>query len=236
MDINIDRATGKYSASQTALTYSITVNDDFSLSKIIEIKDGENQKINEEGNLLYLDSEGNETIESKIEVKTDEGEEDDSIKWIDNTPIMIPKLTKKLITFAQDPTAFEVEEILQAKYKSLLEDTTHDYISHDYILADIFLNEEDIDLTDKDHAANTGVAIMQLLPIGQAKTKTITLEAAVSSFELLELESAGVDVYINDVKFVNNKAVLSAVTSEVVIKFKNTANKAVDVKSYAIAY
>ncbi|WP_271810498.1 hypothetical protein [Clostridium beijerinckii] len=231
MNIDIDRATGKYSASPTALTYSINVDDDFSLSKEIEIKNGEMQKTNEEGKLLYLDSEGNETIESKIEVKTDEEDDDNSTKWIDNTPIMVPNLIKKYITFAQDPTAFEVEEILQAKYKSLLENTTYDYI-----LADIFLNEEDVDLDDKDHSANTGVAIMQLLPNGQAKTKTITLEAAVSSFELLELESSGVDVYINDVKFVNNKVVLSAATNGVVIKFKNTANKAVDVKSYAIAY
>lgn len=222
MDINIDRATGKYSASQTALTYSINVDDNFSLSKEIEFKDGERQKTNEEGN---------ETIESKTEVKTDEGEEDDFTESIDNTPIMVPNLAKKYITFAEDPEAFGVEEILQAKYKSLLENTTHDYI-----LADIFLNEEDIDLADKDHLANTGVAIMQLLANGQAKTKTITLEAAVSSFELLELESAGADIYINDVKFVNNKAVLSAATNEVVIKFKNTTNKAVDVKSYAIAY
>lgn len=231
MNINIDRATGKYSASQTALTYSINVDDNFSLSKEIEFKDGERQKTNEEGKLLYLDSEGNETIESKTEVKTDEGEEDDFTESIDNTPIMVPNLIKKYITFAEDPEAFEVEEILQAKYKSLLENTTYDYI-----LADIFLNEEDIALDDKNHSANTGVAIMQLLPSGQAKTKTITLEAAVSYFELLELETANVDVYINDVKFVNNKAVLSAATNEVVIKFKNTTNKPVDVKSYAIAY
>lgn len=231
MNINIDRATGKYSAFQTALTYSINVDDNFSLTKEIQFQDGEMQKTNEEGKLLYLDSEGNETIESKIEVKTDEDEGENVAKWIDNTPIIIPNLIKKSITFAEDPTVFEVEEILQAKYKSLLENTTYDYI-----LADIFLNEEDIDLADKGHLANTGVAIMQLLPNGQTKTKTITLEAAVSSFELLELESAGVDVYINDVKFVDNKAVLSAATNEVVIKFKNTANKAVDVKSYAIAY
>lgn len=249
MNINIDRITGMVTSSPFSLTYPVVVADDFTLSKVIEVQEGEKQKSNEAGKLLYLDSEGNETIESKTVTRTEEKEvtntyiDDEGIEhtgtvkvlepteWIDNEPVMIPNIEEKTVTFSENPTEFTVEEILQAKYQSLLDSS-----NYDYILADIFLNEDDIDLTDKDHAANTGVAIMQLLPNGQAKTKTITLEAEVSSFELLELECSGVDVYINDVKLINNKAALSNPTNEVVIKFMNTTNKSVDVKSYAIAY
>lgn len=253
-NIYIDRVTGKVTLSPSPLTFIVNVEDNFNPSKIIEAQEGEKQKTDQQGKLLYKMNIGengtySETTDSRIVTKYDDKEVENKwtnedgkehsetvtvqepIEWIDNEPVMIPNIISKTITFAEDPTQFTVKEILKAKYQTLLENS-----SYDYILADIFLNEEDIDVTDKEHAANTGVAIMQLLPKGQAKTKSITLDNSASSFELLELEAAGVDIYINDVKFINNKAILSAATNEVVIKFINTTDKAVDVKSYAIAY
>ncbi len=254
MDINIDRVEGKVVLSPSTLTFQIKVEDNFNTSKIIEVVEGQKQKTNEQGQLLYKtnikeDGSYDETTEAKIITKTEqreavnkwtdeEGKEhsetvevEEPIEWVDNEPVLIDNVVNKTITFEEDPTAFTAEEILKAKYQTLLDGS-----SYDFILADIFLNEDDINLGDKDHAANTGVAIMQLLPNGQAKTKSITLVNSANSFELLELEGNGVDIYINDVKFVDNRAVLSAATNEVVIKFKNTTNKPADVKSYAIVY
>lgn len=254
MDINIDRVEGKVVLSPSALTFQVSVEENFNPSKIIETTEGKIQKTNSEGQLLYKtnikeDCSFEETIESKTVTKTESKEVtnkwideenvehyetvevEEPIEWVDNEPIFIDNIVNKTITLAEDPTQFTAEEILKAKYQTLLDNS-----SYDFILADIFLNEDDIDLEDKNHAANTGVAIMQLLAGGQAKTKAITLTDLASSFELLELESSGVDIYINDVKFVNNKATVSAAIDTVVIKFVNTTNKPADVKSYAIAY
>lgn len=252
MNINIDRITGKVALSPSNLTFNVTVEDDFNPSKTIEVIEGQKQKANEQGQFLYKTNNGSfeETTEARTVTKTEPKEVvnkwtdeenvehseavevEEPIEWVDNEPVFIDNIVNKTITFAEDPTAFTAEEILKSKYQSLLDNNS----SYDYILADIFLNEEDIELSDKNHAANTGVAIMQLLPNGQAKTKTITLANSASIFSLLELEGNGVNVIINDVQFVNNKATLAADTDTVVIKFVNATNKPVDVKSYAIAY
>lgn len=222
MNIYIDRVNGEVVTTPSPLTYTITVNDDFSLTKIIEVQEGEKQKINEEGQLLY-------------KINTFENEEVGEV-WSETTepndnPVMIADTVQKTVTFAENPTEFTVEEILQAKYQTLLESSTYDYI-----LADIFLNEEDIDLADPNHTANTGVAIMQLLPLGQAKTKSITLEAPAANFELLEFDASGVEVYLGGKKFVDGKLSLTSPIGSCTIKFVNTTDKPVDIKSYAIAY
>lgn len=254
ISINIDRITGKVTSFPSVLTLLVSVEDNFDISKTVKVIAGQKQKTNEEGLLLYKinlkeDGSYDETTEAKIVTKTEkkevvnkwtdeDGKEhsepievDEPIEWIENEPVLVDNIVDKTITFAEDPTQFTAEEVLKSKYQKLL-----DRSSYDFILADIFLNEEDIDLEDKDHSANTGVAIMELRPKGQAKTKSIKLEAAVKVFELLELDGPGVDVYINDVKFVDGKAILSAAADEVVIKFKNTTDKPVNIKSYAIAY
>lgn len=232
MNVNIDRSTGRVVLSPSILAFQVRVDDNFNPSKTIEVVEGQIEETTEVRSVTK--SEPKEVVNKWSD---DEGEHSETViiqepvEWVDNELIFIDNIVNKTITFAEDPTAFTAEEILKSKYQSLLDNS-----SYDYILADTFLNEEDIDIEDKDHAANTGMAIMQLLSNGQARTKSITLANSASSFELLEPEGSGVDIYINDVKFVNNKATLAAATSEVVIKFVNTTNKLVDVKSYAIAY
>jgi hypothetical protein len=249
MDINIDRITGKASLSSSPLTYIVTVGYGFTLGKTIIVQDGEYQKINEDGQLLYLTPMGVETTEIRTVTKTEPKEvfmdgtdeegssiskpviTNEPVEWVDNKPVMLPIIVDKFITFADSPTEFTVEEILQAKYQ-----TMSDNSSKDHIIADSFINEDDIDLADKDHSANTGVAIMQLLPNGQAKTKPIKLEVSATKFELLESIEDGVDVYINGTKFVDNMITLGSAVNSVIIKFMNTTDKPIEVKSYAIAY
>ena len=255
--INIDRTTNKAVNQPSPLTYAIEVPEDFTLSKIIEVQEGEIQKSNEQGQLLYkinvaTNPDGteifDETTADKTVTKTEEkeikttytdenGKEitkiiivENPTEWVYNNPIMIPNMTEKVITFENSPFEFTVQEILIAKFRNILEIS-----SCDNLCADMFLNEDDMDLTDI--KANTGVALMQLLPNGQAKTKELTLKTATKSFTLLEfIADSEVDIYINDIKFVSNFAVLTEATTKCTIKFVNTTDKLKLVKSYAIGY
>jgi hypothetical protein len=263
MFIYIDRTTGKASSSQSTLTYAITVPEDFTLSKTTEVQEGDKQKANGQGQLLYYASEEVqtesesywqktvvETNEARTVTKTEprevtntytdeEGKEvtttvtvDEPTEWIDNEPVMIANMVEKTISIVDNPEEFTAEEIIIAKFKNLLEAS-----SCDHILADIFLNEDDINLQDAEHKANTGIAIMQLLPNGQAKTKEITIETSATAFTLLEfITDDGVDIYINDIKVINNQAILPESTDKCTIKFFNTTDKPKLVKSYAIGY
>lgn len=147
-------------------------------------------------------------------------------------PIMIPNMVAKYVNIKDNPEFFTAQEIVLAKFQSILDSS-----QKDYILADSFLSEEDIDLTDANHTANTGIGLLQLLPNGQAKTLTISLETPTANFELLELiADSGVDVYLSGKKFVDNKLTLTSPISNCTIKFVNTTNKPKLVKSYAIGY
>lgn len=138
----------------------------------------------------------------------------------------------KVITFKDNPTEFTVEEIIQAKYQSMLDNS-----QKDYILADTFLTEEDLDITDINHKANTGVGFIELQPLGQCKAKTITLEIPAKDFKILEfIADEGIEVYLEEQKFTGGSLALSNEVSSCTIKFINTTNKPKQVKSYAICY
>lgn len=147
-------------------------------------------------------------------------------------PIMIPNMVNNTYTLKEHPNKFSVLDILEAKYQKVLEDS-----QKDYIIADMFLNEEDLDLEDPNHSANTGVAHLQLLPNGQAKTKSITLEAPTTNFEILEFKcDEGVEIYLSGKKFVDGKLTLASPISNCTIKFVNNTDIPKKVKSFAIGY
>ena len=74
-------------------------------------------------------------------------------------------------------------------------------------------------------------------PQGKVKLKALPLEEPARIFELLNSEiPEGINIYINDMKLNNNRVMLPANTDSCVVKFENTTNKYLDVKSYCIAY
>lgn len=167
-----------------------------------------------------------EVVEEQILDYTEE------VTEVTEHPIMIPNMVTHTYTLKENFEKFTSEDILEAKYQKLLEDS-----QCDYLLGDMFLNENDIDLEDEKHSANTGVALLQLLPKGQAKTKSIILAEPTKEFTLLDFEAdEGVEIYLSGKKFVNGKLSLTSPISNCTIKFVNTTDKHNIIKSYVIGY
>lgn len=263
MHVSLDKLTNEVKGinlSPNPLTLNIEVKENFTLSKSITEVNPEKpiiQKVNENGEELYKDNvideftfnevhypDGKKPIkfEDKEVTNTwtdEEGVEHSQtvtvqvpVEWEDLEPVMIDNYHTITVTLKERPSAFTLEEVLTEKYSELLESSLKDCI-----LADMFLNEEDIDIEDENHNANTGAMILELNPQGQAKTKTIALEKQATEFELLEFNCPdGVDVYLSGKKFVDGKLTLTSPVSNCTIKFVNTTDKKITVNSYAIGY
>ena len=182
------------------------------------------QKTSDSGNLVYL-----KPIIKVIEHKEFDHFEETTEET--ETPCMVEvfkKVSKELIS---NPECFDIYEVLNEVYLNAI-----DKSQYDYIVADIFLNEEDLDLEKS--FANTGVGILQLPPKGYAVTKPIVLEQASKTFKVVDLEPlpTGITMYINTKKVVNGEVTLANATSKLTIKFTNTTDKYLDIKSYTILY
>ena len=180
------------------------------------------QKTSDNGNLIYL-KPIIETIEHKEFSHLEEVTEDTGV------PCMIEvfkKVTKELIS---SPECFHINEVLESVYLD-----TVDNSSYDYIVADMFLDENDLDLEKS--FANTGVGILQLPPKGYAVTKPIQLEQASNLFKVIAEVPSGISIYVNTKKVVDGVASLTNATSKITLKFTNTTDKYLDVKSYTILY
>lgn len=173
---------------------------------------------------------GEETTIDKIEEVDVESQ---VIKdFIKLEPIMIPNMVMRTFDLKTNFERFDVEDILHAKYQHILEES-----QKDYIIGDMFIDETDLDLEDEKHSANTGLAILQLLPKGQAKTKNIELSVDTKEFKLLEfVADEGVEIYLSGKRFTDEKLTLPNSVSSCTIKFINTTDKPKSVKSYAIGY
>lgn len=220
----------------TPLYLEVTLPDDVTLTKQVETQEGEVQKTDDAGQPLYkLEAVGDDgettTLEvtyAQVEIDGDDGE----TLTVDLEPVTVPNMVKNVVAIQDNPQAFTLGEVIAAKFKGLLEAS-----SCDYIVADVFLDESDLDLADEHHAANTGYGILQLLPQGQAKTKPVDLAKPTTLFKLLELDAdPGVEVYVAGYKIVDGAAALPTAVNSCTIKFVNTTDKPRSVRSYAIGY
>lgn len=150
----------------------------------------------------------------------------------ENEPIMIPVYKEVEVDIFSKPEEFEISDVLLVKYEQDLAET-----KYNYILADMFINDMDIDFDYEEHAANTGAFVCCIHPQGKVQLKELALEAPARIFELLNSEiPEGINIYINDYKLNNNKVMLPTNTETCVIRFENTTDKYLDVRSYCIAY
>lgn len=150
----------------------------------------------------------------------------------ENKPCMVPVYKDVVVDIFSNPEEFDITELLSKQYEQLLADSTYDNI-----VADMFINEYDIDFSYENHKANTGAFVCCLHPQGSVQLKEIPLEKSANVFELLEAEiPKGIDIYINDVKLNSNKVKLPQAIDRCIIRFENTTDKYLDIKSYCIAY
>lgn len=182
------------------------------------------QKVSNNGNLIYL-----KPIIEIIEHK--EFDHFEEVVEETETPCMVEVFKKVSKEVNANPEAFTITEVLSEVYLNLVDNS-----QYDYVVADIFLNEDDLDL-EKSYA-NTGVGILQLPPNGYAVTKTIRLQHPSKTFKVIDLEPLpeGISMYINTKKVVNGEVTLTNSTSKLVIKFTNTTDKYLDIKSYTILH
>lgn len=150
----------------------------------------------------------------------------------ENEPIMIPTYRDAEVDIFSRPEEFEITDVLLVKYEQELAES-----KYNYILADMFINDMDIDFDYEEHAANTGAFVCCIHPKGKVQLKELILEAPARIFELLNSEiPEGINVYINNCKLNNNKVMLPTNVESCVIRFENTTDKYLDIKSYCIAY
>lgn len=136
-------------------------------------------------------------------------------------PLMVDKLIEEEISFIEQPREFTLQEVLAAKHQQALKN-----ISKANIIADIFLNEDDINLADPNHSAHTGKAFVQLLPQGQVKLKAHSLTVLATDFEIIELKAdPNVKLKINQLA-----------SDKIEIVFVNTSDEYQRVYSYIIGY
>jgi hypothetical protein len=266
MKILIDSFTGKVAGvnnTPAPSQYEISLPDNFSLTKTIEVTEGEKQKVNEQGQKLYktnvIASEaGEETFEETAEEKTatkfeerqvtnkwtdEEGVEYSEtvtaqvpVEWLYNQPVMLPNVIQKVVTFAENPYEFDASEVAGKKFELITGE-----LGFTYCYADEFLTEEDLDLEAPDHSANTGTKVLELLPNGQCQTAPITLDKEAQDFILYLEADPTIEVQISDdditfVPFANSLATLATPTSEVILRFKNLEAKKAKVEAYGIFY
>lgn len=153
-------------------------------------------------------------------------------KFEENKPCMVPTYKDVVVDIFSNPEEFTIIELLSNVYEQELANS-----NYQHILADMFINDEDIDFEYENHAANTGAFTCCLHPRGSVRLKELELETPANIFEILGSEIPdGIDVYINDVKLNNNRVKLPSFVDKCIIRFDNTTDKYLDIKSYCIAY
>ena len=153
-------------------------------------------------------------------------------KYEENIPVMVPSYKDITVDIFSRPEEFEITELLAHQYEQELADK-----DYDYILADMFINEDDVDFDYEEHSANTGAFTCCIHPNGKLRLKELQLEKPARVFELLQSEiPEGIDIFINDTKFIGEKILLPKEIQSCIIRFENTTDKYLDIKSYCIAY
>lgn len=184
----------------------------------------EQQKVTTTGKPIYLKP----IIEQVVESIFDHQEETIEIT---ETPSLEPKYKSELKDVFEDRELFSINEVLQCRVEGIIEAS-----EYEYIIADLFLDENDLDLEKS--FANTGIGILQLPPSGYASTKSISLSTKAKTFKFISIDKLpeGISVYVNTKKVVEGQVALASPVSAITIKYSNTTNKYLDVKSFCIGY
>lgn len=184
----------------------------------------EQQKVTANGKPIYLKPVMKEVVHKIFDHVEETTEQTDN-------PVLEPVYITEVKDVFKDLEHFSINDVLYAKLEGMVEDS-----DYDSICAGLFLSEDEIDLEKS--FANTGVGILQLPPSGYVTTKSIELTGKAKSFTFINLDPLpeGISVYVNTKKVVDNKVELASPVGSIKIKFSNTTDKFIDIKSYCIIY
>ena len=216
--------------------FNIETNEIELIEKEIEYQE---QKIDDNENLIYkypVEDIWIETIENGFYDYNYEVILDNQLIILrDETfsyePVMIEEEYDKLICLKENIYSFNINDIVNAKFNKIVLNA-----GFEYAYVDEFVTEEDLDLNNPNHSANTGAKILELLPNGQCKTKTIILDVPAKEFVLYLESDSGIKVELNEIPFVNDKVLLPIDTSEIVLTFKNETTNKANINAYALLY
>jgi hypothetical protein len=236
--------------------YSVLLPYAIVLSKAVASVMGQKQKTNEAGQLLYkynvvVDEFGQENFdevtESQKAVAWEEvvnkyvidGEVVEvpgqvATEYVDLEPVLIDDVVYNSVSFQDNPSIFEYEEVLEAKKAALQKANLRKLVHYD---EDFNLEGFSTDLAA--HAANMGDGILALHPSGSCRTEKIALGSAVKTVQLYLEAAPDVKVEVGStansfVEFKDGVAQLPSAASEVYIRFTNTTDKYRDIFAFGI--
>lgn len=231
--------------------YAVQLPFDIQLSKGIKSVNGEKQKINEYGQLLYTDGEI-ETTETRIVTAwhestetyttTDAAGERVTIQvpvrlptaWVDLQPVMVPNESSTMVTFQEAPTLFTYDEIVAAKISSIKANSGRELVFFD---ENFPLENYSCELLS--HAANMGDGVMAIHPQGCCRTVKLPLGRETNIVQVYLEAQPDVKIEIGPtanqyIEVINGIAELPEVASEVYVRFTNMADRYREVYAFGI--
>lgn len=230
--------------------------------KTLTRTNGEKQKTNEEGHLLYksqpiLDENGQETYNevttARIPTAREERTQEYSLvnedgsrtplsstaqiatAWEDLQPVTVPNVELYQVSFAEQPSLFTYDEISAAKHASLVK--TFPGLQLVFYDEDFNLKHFSNDLVE--HAANMGDGVMAIHPGGKCRTTKLPLGKTIEKIHFYLEAQEGIAVEIgstatNLTAVVDGVAELPVATDVVYVRFINTTESYKEVYAFGL--
>ncbi len=242
--------------------YSLALPFPITATKSISWTDGEKQKTDENGELLYkgnliLDENRletyNEVTTARIATEWQEVtqeynlvNEDGSTTPVSNTsqvatawenlqPVMVPNVVYTSVSFAEQPSLFTFDELNPIKQASLAKEYKGQLLVY---------YDEDFDLANfsselAEHAANMGDGVLALHPGGSCRTKKLPLGESVEQVRLYLEAQDGITVEVGAtvgsyVTVTDGTAQLPDPAQELYIRFTNTTESYKEVYAFGL--
>ncbi len=241
--------------------YGLTLPFPVAVTKLLERTNGEKQKTNEEGQLLYcgkpvLEEDDSETVNEvttdriataweevtqEYTLITDEGAVPISstnrvaTEWEDLEPVLIPNVEQYQVSFAEQPALFSYDDLKAAKLASIKKAFTGQELVH--FDEDFELESFAVDLAD--HAANLGDGVIAVHPGGQCRTIKLPLGKSASTIRLYLEAQEGITVEIgaaaaNLIPVADGQVKLTTAADSVYVRFTNTAESYREVYAFGL--
>lgn len=242
--------------------YSLVLPFPVTVTKLLPWVNGEKQKTNEDGQLLYYskaiqEEDGSETVNevtsSRIVTNWEEVTQEYTLvnedgsktplsntaqiatEWEDLQPVLIQNVEQYQVTFAEQPSLFTYQELQAAKLASIKKAFAGQELVH--FDEDFELESFAVDLAD--HSANLGDGVIAVHPGGQCRTVKLPLGKLASTIRLYLEAQDGITVEIgatagNLLPLADGQVTLPAAADAVYVRFSNNAESYREVYAFGL--